>query len=68
MEQVLRLPQVKAVTGLSRSTIYQRIAEGKFPQPIVLGPRGRGWLNSDIQSWIQERVEATRQSQRERAA
>ena len=57
MEQVLRLPQVKATTGLGRSTIYQRMADGTFPRPIVLGPRGRGWLNSDIQSWIQERVE-----------
>ena len=65
MEQVLRLPQVKATTVLSRSTIYQRMAEGTFPRPVKLGPRGRGWLDSDIQAWIQTRVEATRRANNE---
>ena len=41
---ILRLPVVKARTGLSRSTIYQRVAEGDFPKPINLGARAVGWL------------------------
>jgi prophage regulatory protein len=57
---VLRLPLVKARTGLSRSTIYLRIAEGSFPKPVSLGARAVGWLESDIEQWLTSRVEESR--------
>lgn len=57
---VLRLPVVKATTGLSRSSIYQRAAEGRFPKPVSLGGRAVGWLESEIQEWLQQRIEASR--------
>ena len=53
---VLRLPLVKARTGLSRSTIYLRIAEGTFPKPVSLGARAVGWLESDIEQWLISRA------------
>ncbi len=56
----LRLPQVKSVTGLSKSTIYARIAEGTFPKQIALGPRLVAWVESDIQKWITEQISAAR--------
>jgi len=59
-QQLLRLPQVKATTGLSKSTIYARIAEGTFPKQIPLGPRLVVWVESDIQNWITEQVSAAR--------
>jgi prophage regulatory protein len=40
---ISRLPQVRSRTGLSRSTIYNRIKERSFPAPIRLGPRTIGW-------------------------
>ena len=49
---ILRLHQVKARTGLSRSSIYHRISEGSFPKPINLGGRAVGWLEADIEAWI----------------
>ncbi|MDR1848828.1 MAG: AlpA family transcriptional regulator [Zoogloeaceae bacterium] len=55
---ILRLPQVKAKTGLSRSTIYQSIADGKFPEPIKLGERAVGWLSHEVESWLCDRVDA----------
>jgi prophage regulatory protein len=58
--KLLRLPQVKASTGLSKSTIYTRIAEGTFPKQIPLGPRLVVWVESDIQNWIAEQVSAAR--------
>jgi len=58
--KLLRLPQVKATTGLSKSTIYSRIAEGTFPKQIPLGPRLVVWVESDIQNWITEQVSAAR--------
>jgi len=54
--RILRLPEVKASVGLSRSTIYLRIEEGSFPRPISLGARAVGWLESDIENWIGERI------------
>ncbi len=56
----LRLPQVKSATGLSKSTIYARIAEGTFPKQIALGPRLVVWVESDIQKWITEQISAAR--------
>jgi len=58
--KLLRLPEVKATTGLSKSTIYARIAEGTFPKQIPLGPRLVVWVESDIQNWITEQVSAAR--------
>ena len=57
----LRLSEVRNRVPYSRSTIYQLIAQGKFPKPINLGARAVAWLESDIDKWIAERVEAGRQ-------
>ena len=50
--EILRLPQVIAKTGLSRTTIYNRISDGLFPKPVNLGPRAVGWLNHEVNDWI----------------
>jgi len=56
---ILRLPNVKNRTGLSRSSIYLRISKGEFPSSISLGGRAVGWLESDIESWLQDRISAS---------
>ncbi len=53
--KILRLPDVKALTGLSRSSIYLYIQSGFFPSPMKIGVRSVGWLESDIQEWISTR-------------
>ena len=60
--KILRLPEIKNRTGLSRSTIYQRIARGVFPSPVSLGDRAVGWIESEIDSWIEERINTSRQN------
>ena len=45
---MLRLPTVKARTGLSRSTIYLRISRGTFPAPVSLGGRAVGWIEAEV--------------------
>lgn len=58
---ILRRKQVQTRTGLSRSTIYTRIAAGKFPRPIDLGGgRAVGWIESEIEAWLQARVTSSR--------
>lgn len=58
--RILRLRQVVARTGLSRSTIYQHISKGRFPKQVTLGPQSVGWVERDIEAWIIERIEASR--------
>jgi len=57
---IQRLPTVLSRTGLSRSTVYLRIGLGTFPKPINLGGRAVGWLESDIDDWLQRLVDQSR--------
>ena len=59
-QHILRLPTVKAITGLSRSTIYLRMSEGTFPEKISLGSRAVGWLETEVQDWLDERISVSR--------
>jgi prophage regulatory protein len=47
-DRILRFPEVKKLSGMSRSTIYLRITEGLFPRPIQLGARMVGWRESEV--------------------
>ena len=51
-ERIIRLKTVLARTGLSRSTIYRKIAEGTFPAQIKISTNGAGWRESDINRWV----------------
>jgi len=62
--KILRLPAVKAKTGLSRSTIYARVAQGTFPAALILGPNTVGWLEADVEAWIEKQIAASRRLQR----
>ncbi|MFC1602597.1 helix-turn-helix transcriptional regulator [Pseudomonadota bacterium] len=57
---ILRLPAVKARTGLSRSSIYLRISKGEFPSSISLGDRAVGWVEEDIVHWLEEKIKSSR--------
>ncbi len=59
----LRLKQVKAATGMSRSWIYEAIRRGQFPAPIPLGIRSVAWDSAAIADW-----QAVRILQRRKAA
>lgn len=48
----LRLPRVKAITGLSSSTIWRMEKEGRFPLRRLIGKRAVAWLDSEVQAWI----------------
>ena len=53
----LRLPQVQALVGLSRSQVYKLMAEGNFPASKKIGTRIAIWLSSDIEAWKQARMD-----------
>lgn len=56
--KILRLKAVLGRTGLTRSMAYALVKDGKFPHPVPLGARAVGWLESEVDSWIAERVSA----------
>ena len=60
LRSFLRLRQLKAITGMSRTWIYDAIQRGDFPKPVALGARAVGWLDSDVDAFIQARVDASR--------
>ncbi|OBU29687.1 AlpA family transcriptional regulator [Photobacterium kishitanii] len=54
----IRLKEVMHVTGLGRSSIYNYMAEGRFPKTVSLGGRAVAWVESDIELWMAEKVAA----------
>ena len=58
--KVVRLPEVRTLTGLSRSTIYSQISQGKFPKPILLGSRAVGWIEQEVEDWLEQRINFSR--------
>ena len=59
--KILRLPIVLDRTGLSRSTVYLRVSEGKFPRPVSLGARAVGWIEAEVEEWIAGQIEDSRE-------
>jgi prophage regulatory protein len=57
---ILRLPEAIEKTGLSRSTIYALISRGEFVTKIKLSPRTMGFLESEIDAWILDRLNASK--------
>jgi prophage regulatory protein len=64
--RVLKLHEVEFTTGKMKSSIYAGVRNGTFPAPISLGSRSSGWLSTDIEQWLDERIrisKATKESQ-----
>lgn len=59
---ILRRKQVESRTGLSCSTLYLRMSEGTFPKSISLGDNSVGWIEAEINCWIEQRIKQSRQA------
>ena len=51
-DKILRLGEVLDRTGLSRSTLYRKIAEGTFPAQVKISARSAGWYEADLDRWF----------------
>ncbi len=56
--QIIKINAVKQQTNLSVPSIYRLAKQGDFPKPIKLGVKASGWLQSEIDDWIQSRLNA----------
>jgi prophage regulatory protein len=57
LKQVLRLQAVEQATGLSAPTIYRAIRRGDFPRQVRLSPGCVGWIDADVQAWVESRLQ-----------
>jgi prophage regulatory protein len=57
---LLRLPEVRRVTGLGRSMIYQLEAERRFPRRVKISARAVGWVEEEVVAWVAERIKKGR--------
>lgn len=62
--RVLRLPEVEVKSGLSGESIYRGAREGWFPKPIKITPAANGWVESEIDEYLQARIDARDNNQR----
>jgi prophage regulatory protein len=58
MTKLLKLKTVIAVTGVSRSHIYALAQKGQFPKPVKLTERSSAWVASEVEEWIESRIQA----------
>lgn len=58
--RILRVRQVGERTGLSRSTIYELVAEGLMPPPVRVGHRTVGWIESEVEEFLRQRIAQSR--------
>lgn len=56
----MRMKEVLAICGKSRSSVYDAIRKGDFPKPVKLHGRSSAWIKSEIEQWIQECIKASR--------
>ena len=56
--KVLKVKEVAEEINVSVPQVYKLVSLGRFPKPIKLGERGSGWLTSEIDAWLQSRVDA----------
>lgn len=57
---LVRMPEVKAICGLSRSSIYLLIRDGHFPPSVAISGRARGWIRHEVETWVAQRIRASR--------
>jgi prophage regulatory protein len=58
MSRILKVKQVAEEINVSVPQVYKLVSLGRFPKPIKLGERGSGWLTTEIDAWLQSRVNA----------
>ena len=54
--KLLKLKDVIAMTSLSKASVYRQMKDGKFPASVKIGPRSVAWVSSEIESWIEEKI------------
>lgn len=60
----LRLKEVLAICGKSRSSVYEAIKKGDFPKPVKLSGRSSAWIKGEVEQWAVDCIRARGQDSR----
>lgn len=55
---ILKTKDVLKKTAIGRTTLHRKVKEGSFPAPIELGPHSVGWVESEVDAWINSRMKS----------
>lgn len=58
--EFIKIAEVRRITGMSTSTIYERMLANQFPNQVKLGPRSVAWIKSEVQAWAKARISEAR--------
>jgi prophage regulatory protein len=58
--EFIKLPAVKALTGIGTTKIYEMAKQGSFPRQVKQGGRGVAWIKAEVIAWNRAQVEAAR--------
>lgn len=58
MNKIIKINKVCELTGLSKASIYRLAKLGKLPKQVKVGQRSSGFIESEIQDFIKQRMEA----------
>jgi prophage regulatory protein len=58
--RLIRLSEVLAICGKSRSSVYELIQKGAFPAPVKLGGRSSAWIKAEVLAWVESCIRASR--------
>ena len=65
--RIIRWPIVHDKVGLCRSHVHKLVSQGSFPKPIKLGLRSSGWVESEVDTWLEQRIAESRSNNPESA-
>ena len=65
--RIIRWPIVHYKVGFCRSHVHKLVSQGSFPKPIKLGLRSSGWVESEIDTWLEQRIAESRPNNPEAA-
>ena len=54
--QLISLPEVLRISGISKSEVWRRVSEGRFPEPVRLGERCTRWERFEVLDWVSARL------------
>jgi len=58
-KRIIRKKETLGNTGLSSSSLYEKVASGEFPAPVQIGVRSVGWIEAEVDEWIKTRKRVT---------
>ncbi|MEX0447874.1 helix-turn-helix transcriptional regulator [Xenorhabdus sp. SGI246] len=59
-ENLIRLPEIQRRTGYGKAWIYKPIADNRFPKQVKIGTRSVAFIESEVDSWIAQRIAESR--------